>query len=200
MPTVASRRRKVILTLPDVTVALVTDAGVFSADAVDPGTKLLLLDGPSPPTGAHHLLDLGCGYGPIAITLSLRAPDATVWAVEVNQRARALCAENAAVAGVQDRVRVVAPDEVPDDVLFEALWSNPPVRVGKPVLHELLRTWLGRLGPHGTAHLVVHKHLGADSLARWLAGQGWTVERAGSRMGYRRLELDRSDVRPAEDP
>jgi 16S rRNA (guanine1207-N2)-methyltransferase len=74
-------------------------------------------------------------------------------------------------------------------VRFTAIFSNPPIRVGKAALHELLSTWLHRLTPEGRAWLVVHKHLGSDSLAAWLAGEGFAVRRLGSRMGYRLLEV-----------
>jgi 16S rRNA (guanine1207-N2)-methyltransferase len=185
-PDVASAPRSVPLVLPDLSVTLTTDRGVFARDAVDPGTKLLLLDGPAPP-GSGDLLDLGCGYGPIAVALARRAPAARVWAVDVNRRALGLCAANAAAAGVE--VRAVAPEEVPGDVRFAGIWSNPPVRIGKADLHDLLRTWLDRLAPDGRAALVVHRHLGADSLVRWLEAEGWPTARTGSRMGYRLLEV-----------
>jgi 16S rRNA (guanine1207-N2)-methyltransferase len=179
----------VTLALPDVRVTLRTDAGVFSPDAVDAGTKLLLLDAPRPdPDAAGHLLDLGAGYGPIACTLASRAPAATVWAVEVNERARALCAANADAAGLGN-VRVAAPDDVPGDVAFAGIWSNPPIRIGKAALHDLLARWLPRLAADGRAWLVVHKHLGADSLQRWLAAEGWPTTRLASRAGYRILEV-----------
>ena len=143
----------------------------------------------SVPAGPVDLLDLGCGYGPIAVTLALRAPAATVWAVDVNSRARALTAENAVAAGVGDRVRVCAPDEVPADVRFAGIWSNPPIKVGNEVLHGMLMAWLPRMAEGATAWLVVHKHLGSDSLARWLGEQGFAVERVCSRSGYRVLRV-----------
>jgi 16S rRNA (guanine1207-N2)-methyltransferase len=189
-PDVASRRRRVELILPDMRLELVTDRGVFSATTVDPGTKLLLLETASPPSGAVHLLDVGCGYGPIALTLARRAPEATVWAVDVNRRARALCAENAASNGIVN-VRVTEPDGVPADVTFAGIWSNPPIRVGKAALHELLLTWLGRLDQRANAWLVVQKHLGSDSLARWLGESGYATERVVSRSGYRILRVTR---------
>jgi 16S rRNA (guanine1207-N2)-methyltransferase len=189
-PDSPSRPSTVRLDLPDLSLTLRTDRGVFSASRVDPGTKVLLGVAAAPPDEGD-LLDLGCGYGPVALALATRAPGATVWAVDVNERARALTAANAATAGLRN-VRVTAPDQVPDDVAFAAVWSNPPVRVGKAALHELLTTWLGRLAAGGAATLVVQKHLGADSLHRWLEGEGWAVERLASRMGYRVLE-----VRPA---
>ena len=188
-PAVPSARRTVRLELPDLTAVLASDRGVFSADHVDPGTKLLLLEAPAPAADAPvDLLDLGCGYGPIAVTLARRAPAATVWAVDVNQRALALCAENAAAAGAGG-VRAVAPDDVPDGVRFAGIWSNPPVRVGKPALHALLGRWLGRLAPGGRAWLVVRRDLGADSLARHLVASGHPTERLVSRAGYRILEV-----------
>jgi 16S rRNA (guanine1207-N2)-methyltransferase len=192
-PEVASRPATVRLDLPDVSFALRVDRGVFSAGRVDPGTKVLLLEAPPPPP-AGNLLDLGCGYGPIALTLATRAPGATVWAVDVNERAVDLTRANAAAAGLAN-VRVATPDAVPGDVRFAAIWSNPPVRVGKPALHDLLTTWLARLAPGGHALLVVQKHLGSDSLHRWLQQEGWRVDRRASRMAYRIL-----DVRAADGP
>jgi 16S rRNA (guanine1207-N2)-methyltransferase len=187
-PASASKRSSVELVLPDLSLTLATDRGTFSPTAVDPGTKLLLLDGARPAADSPGaLLDLGCGYGPIACTLARRAPRATVWAVDVNARARALCAANASAAGLAN-VAVAAPDDVPDDLRFAGIWSNPPIRVGKAALHDVLVRWLERLQPGGVAHLVVHKHLGADSLARWLDAQGWPTERVGSRAGYRLLD------------
>ena len=187
-PGVASRPSEVDLLLPDVDLRLTTDRGVFSADRVDRGTRYLLLEGPDLPTGPVDLLDLGCGYGPIACTLASRRPEARVWAVDVNERARDLCRANAAAAGLTN-VEVAAPDDVPVDVRLAAIWSNPPIRVGKPALHDLLIQWLDLLTPDGTAHLVVQRHLGADSLARWLDDRGWATERRGSRKGFRLLDV-----------
>ncbi|CAN5153142.1 methyltransferase [soil metagenome] len=186
-PSVDSRTRQVSLVLPDLSLDLTTDRGVFARDGVDPGTKLLLLETPSPPPEGH-LLDLGCGYGPIALTLARRSPAATVWAIDVNRRALDLVDANAAAAGVTN-LHAVSPEGVPAEVRFAALWSNPPVRIGKPALQVLLAGWLERLLPGGTAWLVVHKHLGADSLTRWLVGEGFPTERRRSRMGYRLLEV-----------
>ena len=184
-----SQPRHLELVLPDRTLHLVSDTGVFAADRIDPGTKLLLLDMPAPPA-AGHLLDLGCGYGPIAVTLALRSPGATVWAVDVNERARQLTAQNAETAGCTN-VRVVEPHAVPADISFAALASNPPIRIGKTALHQLLSTWLVRLDADASASLVVQRHLGADSLAGWLAAEGWQVTRLRSRAGYRLLEVRR---------
>ncbi len=188
-PAAASERTPAELRLPDLSVDLATDRGVFARGRIDTGTKLLLLDGPDPTPGDRHLLDLGAGYGPIAVTLALRNPEATVWAVEVNDRARQLCRENAATAGVEN-IEVVDPDGVPDDVAIDRLWSNPPIRIGKAAMRTMLAGWLARLAPSGSAHLVVQKHLGSDSLQRWLDQEGWFTSRRRSRAGYRLLDVE----------
>lgn len=186
-PAVPSRPRTVRLDLPDRSISLRTDAGVFAADRVDSATKYLLLEAPAPPaTGTF--VDLGCGYGPIACTLAARVPAASVWAVDVNQRALDLCWTNAQELGLGNVVPMGA-DEVPEGGTVDLIWSNPPIRIGKPALHELLTTWMGRLRPSGSAVLVVHQHLGADSLHRWMEGLGWSVTRLGSRAGNRLLEV-----------
>lgn len=175
------------LALADGTVMLKTDRGVFSGDRVDPGTMELLRAVPPPPARGQ-LLDLGCGYGPIAVAMARRASGATIWAVDSNQRAVNLTGENAGRLGLTN-VRAVRPDDVPAGTCFAAIWSNPPIRVGKAALHGLLEQWLGRLTPDGRAWLVVHKHLGGDSLAAWLSEQGHHTTRIGSRKGYRLLEV-----------
>jgi 16S rRNA (guanine1207-N2)-methyltransferase len=189
-PTVPSNPSRVRLDLPDLSLSLDTDRGVFAAAAVDAGTKILLRDG-GPPAPSGTLVDLGCGYGPIALALATRSPGATVVAVDVNERARGLCADNAARLGLAN-VSVVAPDGVADDLVVDELWSNPPIRIGKPALHALLDRWLARLAPSGRAVLVVQKHLGADSLAGRLGSVGWSVTRLASRQAYRILEVRRA--------
>jgi 16S rRNA (guanine1207-N2)-methyltransferase len=190
-PRAAHRPGLVRVVLPDVYLELATDSGVFSPGRLDPGTRFLLDQGPLPPAQGD-LLDLGCGYGPVACVLATRAPTATVWAVDVNERALGLCARNAADAGLGN-VRSVTPDSPDLPPAFGGIWSNPPVRIGKEPLHELLRTWLARLAPGARACLVMGRNLGADSLHAWLAAQGWPVTRLAARSGYRLLQVDQSD-------
>lgn len=184
-PSTPSERRTVPVELSDLRLELVADSGVFSARKLDPGTRVLLEHAPPPHGGA--VLDLGCGYGPIALTVATRCPAATVWAVDVNERALGLVAENAASAGLAN-IRATKPDDVPADLRFSAIYSNPPIRVGKPALHAMLLRWLPRLLPGGVAYLVVAKNLGSDSLATWLTGEGFPTERRHTHKGYRVLE------------
>jgi 16S rRNA (guanine1207-N2)-methyltransferase len=186
-PAAAHRPGQVHVVLPDLDFECATDAGVFSAGRLDPGTRVLLETVPPPPDRGD-LLDLGTGYGPIALAMAARAPGATVWALDVNERALGLCAANAARAGLGN-VRCVTPDAPGLPGEFAAIWSNPPIRVGKQALHAMLSAWLGRLAPGGRAHLVVQRNLGADSLQRWLQGEGLAATRIASRSGYRVLEV-----------
>ena len=186
-PTVASEPIDVTWSLPDGPLTLTSDRGVFGHGQVDTGTKLLLVTMEAPPSSGD-LLDIGCGTGAIALTMARRSPGATVWAIDVNRRARDLTAANAARLGLHN-VRVTSPDEVPADVRFAAIWSNPPIRIGKPALHELLLRWLARLTPEAEAHLVVQKHLGADSLLRWLVEHGHRADRIATGAGFRVLRV-----------
>ena len=213
-----SRRqeRTVALELPDVSASLRSDRGVFSAHRIDPGTRLLLKHAPLPAAaggsaaangttpvsggdGGRTLADVGCGYGPIAVALALRAPDATIWATDVNSRARELAVANLATSGVTvagggdpgggARARVCSPEEIPPGLRVDGVYCNPPVRIGNAALDELLLQWLGRLHPGGFAVVVMHKNLGADSLVRRLSAQGWPSQRLAIGGGYRVLQI-----------
>lgn len=171
---------------------LVTSSGLFSPDGVDKGTAILLASVPAPE--GQRLLDIGCGWGPIALTMALQAPAADVYAVDVNERCIALTAANAERLGLRN-VRAAAPDDVDADLEFDTIWSNPPIRVGKQELHALLLRWLPRLASGGRAWLVVQKNLGADSLQRWLGVElpgGFTVRRADSSKSFRIIEVHRT--------
>ncbi|MDM7886874.1 methyltransferase [Curtobacterium sp. RHCJP20] len=192
-PSSEIRERQVHVTLAGQPLTLSTAAGVFSPDGVDRGTKVLLGSVP-PPASDGALLDVGCGWGPIAITMALESPDAQVWGVDVNERVLGLAARNAVAAGVSN-VTVGLPDEVPADLRFRTIWSNPPIRVGKDELHAILLTWLPRLEVGGDAWLVVSKDLGGDSLQRWLGdalGDGFQVTRASTDKGFRVIRVRRT--------
>ena len=186
-PAARPRPGSVHVVTPDLHLELETDSGMFSPTRLDAGTRLLLETAPQPPA-AGEVLDLGCGYGPLALVLAARAPGARVWAVDVNTRALELCARNAERAGLAN-IRCTAPGDPALPAAFDLIWSNPPIRIGKPALHELLSAWLGRLAPGGTAYLVVQRNLGSDSLQRWLAESGWPAERVAARAGYRVLRV-----------
>lgn len=202
------RRTSVRLAGQDVEV--VTAGGIFSPDGIDKGTRVLLDEAPAPREDGTFL-DLGCGWGPLALTLALESPAATVHAVDVNERALDLCRRNAealgcAATGDGPGVSASRPEDVDPTTTYDLIWSNPPIRVGKSVLHELMTTWLPRLTsatdgrPGGTAYLVVQKNLGSDSLQAWLqatlpdlmAPDTVEVTRAASSKGFRILRVTRT--------
>lgn len=167
---------------------------VFSASKLDLGTaQLLKVAPPLPPSG--RFLDLGCGWGPLAVTMGLEAPQAKVWAVDVNRRALAMAERNAQVNSTknvefrmeEDALRVL--QEAVDPITFEVIWSNPPMRIGKTKTQTLLKRWLEYLSPTGAAYLVCAKNLGADSLITWLGGQGFMAQKIASKKGYRIIEV-----------
>ncbi len=189
-PSVRDQPREVWFTAYGRRYDLTSSTGVFSGDRLDLGTSVLLREAPLPPAGTF--LDLGCGYGPIASVLATQVPAADVWAVDVNTRALELTRANAQRLGA--KVHAVGPDDVPDEMRFDQIWSNPPIRVGKAALHELLLRWLPRLKPDGQAWLVVARNLGADSLQKWLIDQGYETKREGSAKGFRVLRVSGSST------
>ncbi|MGC5078032.1 class I SAM-dependent methyltransferase [Agrococcus sp. DT81.2] len=192
-PAAAASTRTIRVPIAGEERTMVTATGVFSGDGLDVGTAVLLDAVPAPPA-TGELLDLGCGWGPIAATLALRSPAARVWAVDVNARALSLVERNAELLSLSNIV-AASPELVPDELRFDAIWSNPPIRIGKPQLHALLETWIPRLAPGATAWLVVQKHLGADSLLTWLADrfEDFDVERADSKRTYRIIAVTAPD-------
>jgi 16S rRNA (guanine1207-N2)-methyltransferase len=186
------RRQTITVRVWDQELQLITASGVFAGDALDRGTAVLLRESPIP-AGRSRILDLGCGYGPIALAIAKTCPGAVVDAVDVNERALALCRDNARALGVADRVHVLRPDEADPKTRYDEIWSNPPIRVGKEPLHALLLHWLDRMAPEGVARLVVGKNLGADTLQRWLGEQGYPARRAASAKGFRVLVVQRRE-------
>ena len=193
-PASPAEQRPLSVTLAGRAVTVRTAGGVFSPERLDKGTAVLLREAPAPPpTGTF--LDLGCGWGPVALSLALHSPEATVHAVDVNERALDLLRANARSLGLEN-VHASQPGGIPDAVRFDVIWSNPPIRVGKAVLHEMLLGWLPRLAPGGAAHLVVQKNLGSDSLQRWLGehldGDQFGISRRATDKGFRVLEVTRA--------
>lgn len=189
-PSSVDRPRRVRIPIAGREVEVTTNAGVFSPDRLDVGTRVLLGNSPAPPAGGDFL-DLGCGWGPIALDLAGASPHARVWAVDVNERALDLVRKNAEEHGLGN-VMAVRPDEVPADVRFRTIRSNPPIRVGKAILHDLMETWLPLLDERSDAYLVVKRDLGSDSLQRWLDATlpgDFSVHRYATAKGYRIIRV-----------
>ena len=189
-PSTPFTRKSIHVTLGGREHTVNTAGGIFSPDGIDKGTAVLLGGVPAPaPQGI--LLDIGCGWGPIALSLAMASPEATVHAVDVNERSVELTRENAQALSL-DNVVTTTPEAVDESVRFHTIWSNPPIRVGKEALHGILLQWLPRLAPGGTAWLVVQKNLGSDSLQKWLARElptGFLVDRYSTAKSFRILRV-----------
>ncbi len=190
-PAVAFKRAPVRASVWGHDLELTSGSGVFAQGRLDVGTAVLFRETEPPATGSTYL-DLGCGYGVVGLALALARPEARVWGVDVNERAVLLANENAARLDLADRYAATLPDAVPEDLELDEIWSNPPIRIGKDALHDLLLRWLPRLAPGGRAVMVVGKNLGADSLQRWLGEQGYPTTRLASAKGFRVLETRRA--------
>ena len=190
-PTVAFHREPVAASVWGHQLSLTSGSGVFARGRLDVGTAVLLRETEPPAPG--RILDLGCGWGVIGLAIATAVPGAVVTGVDVNERAVLLANENAVSLGLAGSFRASTPDAVVGDATYDEIWSNPPIRVGKDALHDLLLTWLPRLAPGGRAVLVVGKNLGADSLQRWLGEQGWPTVRLATSKGFRVLETRRAD-------
>ena len=174
-------------------VDVTTASGTFSPAQLDFGTEVLIEQMDLAPVSGN-LLDLGCGWGPIALNLAKLRPNTKVWAVDVNTRSVELTQANAKNLGISN-INAVLPDQVPAELRFSGIWSNPPIRIGKKELHELLLMWLPRLETGGEAYLVVQKNLGSDSLQKWLTEElatGFEVSRYTSIKTYRVLKIKKN--------
>ena len=184
-PTGEFKPKKIVTAIDGQRVELLTAGGTFSPDHMDTGTAILLEHANQAPNSGN-LLDLGCGWGPIALTLAKKNPEATVWAVDVNERSLELTRMNAEKLGLTN-IRVAHVDDVPAELTFTGIWSNPPIRVGKEALHDILNKWLVRLDEECEAYLVVSKDLGADSLLKWMQAEFEALqsERIETAKGFR---------------
>ncbi|WEV41579.1 methyltransferase [Bifidobacterium sp. ESL0682] len=190
-PTSRDVRRNLHVTLRGHDVNVEVSNGVFSGHRLDLGTSVLLRHAPQTPENGTFL-DIGCGWGPIALSLGMESPKADIWALDVNERALELTTANAGKLGLGERIHAVKAADIPTDMSFDLIWSNPPIRVGKDELHALLMTWLPRLSANGYAYLVVQKNLGSDSLIKWLSttlGDDYQVSKYASSKGYRVIEV-----------
>jgi 16S rRNA (guanine1207-N2)-methyltransferase len=171
---------------------LTAASGTFSSTRLDPGTRVLLKESRHFPDSGT-VLDIGCGWGPIALSIAALRPETIVFGLDVNARSLELATSNAASLGLNN-FKAVRAEQIPQDMLFDAIWSNPPIRVGKAVLHGLLETWLPRLKEGASAMLVVQKQLGAESLQKWISESfpDYGVEKHSLDKGYRVIRVTRT--------
>lgn len=183
-PTAASDRGKIETNLRGFSLSLVTDAGVFSKNDIDFGSRLLIETMRIPDTA--HVLDVGCGYGPIGICAAKLAVRGHVTMIDINERAVELAKENAKRNEVHN-VRVIQSDrfEGLGENVFDVILTNPPIRAGKSVVHDIFAGAAERLKPGGSLWVVIQKKQGAPSAFEKLQSLFGSVEEVKKDKGYR---------------
>lgn len=161
-----------------------SDIGVFSKDQVDFGTQLLI-ESFREPVIQGDILDMGCGYGPIGISLASNFPDRKIVMADVNERAVALTKKNALKNQV-DNIVVIESDLFSrlNDASFAAILTNPPIRAGKQTVHRIFEESKKTLLPQGELWVVIQKKQGAPSAKKKLTSLFKTVDIVAHRKGY----------------
>ena len=189
-PHARSQPEQFTILVREVELTLTSDRGVFSHGRLDDGTLRLLKKMELPDAG--DFLDLGCGYGVIGLVAARLRPDAQVTMVDINERATELAADNARANGIRN-VEVLTGDapHVLGDRQFDVILCNPPIRVGKPKLYELIADAAERLHPGGVLWMVIHTRQGAKSHLREVTPMFSECEIVSRKWGYRVFKCEK---------
>lgn len=191
-PKVRSDRKTISWSLRGKTLHFTTDAGVFSKGGVDFGSQLLIESFLMPDVDGD-VLDVGCGYGPIGLTIATLYPERQIQMVDVNERAIALSQENAAQNHVQNTK--IYPSNgllAVKDSNFAAILTNPPIRAGKDVVFSFYEDSFTKLRSGGELWVVIQKKQGAPSSAKHLEEFFGNVSVVAKRKGYYILKAIKS--------
>lgn len=196
-PETPSHEREITEVLRGKRYRFVTDAGVFSKDRVDLGTRILIEAMQLPSSG--KILDLGCGYGPIGVVAADLAPNCFVCMVDVNERAAALAERNLALNGVENAAVYVGDGFSPvEEHRFSMILSNPPIRAGKKVIYPLMEEAKHRLVDGGRLCIVIRTKQGAKSMQKHLETVFGNLEILALESGYRVLQAVKRKEEPKE--
>ncbi|MDL2206974.1 class I SAM-dependent methyltransferase [Eubacteriales bacterium OttesenSCG-928-N13] len=158
-----------------------TDAGVFSRDGLDFGSRLLI---ESLPELHGDVLDMGCGWGAMGVTLAKVYPDAQFLLADINERAISLSQKNIALNGLRNAQTLRSDGFSGVEGQFDAIITNPPIRAGKQLIYALFDDAHGHLKAGGSLFIVIRKQQGAPSAMKHLAQRYNTVSRIQWDKGY----------------
>ena len=192
-PEAAHDLQRVIYEVLGLRFSCTTDAGVFSRDGLDMGTRILL---EALPELRGRILDLGCGWGPVGVALGRRYPDAQLLLTDVNARAAELAERNLAENGVTNAKVVRGDGFEAVEGAFDAIVLNPPIRAGKAVIYAMFSEAAGHLAEGGALYVVIRKQQGAESAQRYLGTVYGDVARIAREKGYWVLRCARPEARP----
>lgn len=168
-------------------IELITDAGVFSKGKIDFGSDLLVRTflNAHPPGPTKHILDVGCGYGPIGLMIAKVSPHHEITMVDVNQRALALAKRNQQKNHI-DNVEIAESDGLSqvEDQTFDFILTNPPIRAGKSVVHGILNDAYSKLKQDGELYVVIQKKQGMPSAKKKMQETFDNVEVVEKSKGY----------------
>jgi 16S rRNA (guanine1207-N2)-methyltransferase len=187
-PEVKSDPQNIETVLRDFKFRLKTDQGVFSKNEIDFGSRLLI-DSFTENQIAGPLLDVGCGYGPVGLSMARAFPDRAIHMVDVNERALGLANENANANGISN-VSIYESNclENVSEKNFSAILTNPPIRAGKSVVHEILEDSYNHLADGGELWVVIQKKQGAASAQKKMEEVYGNAEVAAKKKGYQILK------------
>ncbi len=167
-PSLASKERTIEYFIDGRTITLVSDNGVFSKNKIDEGS-LAFLKVIVPLRLSGKILDLGCGYGPIGLTIAMTSPEARVDLADINTRALALCEKNAELLGLSQRVTVLQSDVYNNiEGKYDSIVVNPPIRAGKIVTYSMYEGAYTHLIDGGSLFIVIRKNQGAPSASKYI--------------------------------
>lgn len=167
-PSLESKERLIEFVISGRKVSLYSDNGVFSKNKLDEGSRILI-ETLLPLNLTGKILDLGCGYGPIGLSIGLCSPSASVTLADVNPRAVALCKKNAELLNLSDRVTCLQSDIYSNvEGKFNAIISNPPIRAGKRVTYTMYKEAKEHLVSGGQFYFVIRKAQGASSASQYV--------------------------------
>ncbi len=183
-PTAAHKYKTLQITLRGKDYTFLTDAGVFSKDRVDRGTRLLIQH--MEIAKGDTVLDLGCGYGPLGIVAANLAYEGRIYLVDVNERAVELSKENLSLNGIHNAEVLQSNGfSAIDNMRFDVIISNPPIRAGKATVYQLMEDSLAHLKEGGRLYVVARTKQGARSLAKEIERLFGNVQEVGKGGGYR---------------
>lgn len=191
-PSSKSKRKKIKIKVASLDLTLLTDAGVFSKDRIDKGSKLLIETAQKTKFAAGSILDVGCGYGVVGISLAKIYPDRFIEMVDINERAISLSSENI-LRNEVNNAEAYQSDlyEKVENKKFAGIIANPPIRAGKKVVHQILEEAYTYLKEDGKLQIVIQRKQGAPSAKKKMKEVFGNVERVALEKGYWILESEK---------
>ena len=193
-PNLASNIKTISFEVNGISMQLLTDNGVFSKGKVDEGSlaflKVLL-----PLDLGNNILDLGCGYGTLGLTLAMAKKEARVTLADVNSRAIKLCIKNAGVMNLSQRVTILQSDIYEKiEGKYDSIVINPPIRAGKVVTYRMYEEAKQYLIDGGSLYIVIRKAQGADSASKYIESIFGNIKLLDRHKGYHIYQAIKSKI------